>query len=189
MKKLKNLISFLTSIFILYIITTTTHQIITDNKLYEKEKEIIFYKVYFLSKNLLEEIFKKYKEINDIKYKEKFVIEHLDKNLTFLKNKVGNKYHIFITDKNFVIKKTTFKYDKNFSLAFAKDLFYKYKDEIRISLPICEPATTNFFTYAYKLVENRGIVVQVGYILDSKKIEKLKIKLKKSKKKILLLKI
>jgi len=181
-KRLNNLILLLTSIFILYILASTIYNIKTLNKLYETKKEILFYKLYFLSQNFLEEILKEYAKSADIiKEKEKFVINNLDKNLTYLKNKIGKNYHIFITDKNFIIRKTTFKYDQNFSLAFAKDIFYKHKNKIGISPPICEPATTNFFIYTDTLLNNR--VIQVGYIINSSKITKIKKELKKLKKK------
>ena len=150
--------------------------------LYNTQKEAIFYKLYFISQNFLEEILKNYQnKSNEIKSKEQFVINNLDKNLSYLKNKLGKNYHIFITNNNFTIIKTTFKYDKNFSLAFAKDIFYKHKNKIGISPPICEPATTKFFTYADTFKNNK--VIQVGYILNSKKITQLKQTLKKIKSK------
>jgi len=161
---------------------STLYNINTLNKLYKTKKEVIFYKLYFLSQNFLEEILKEYtKSAPIIKAKEKFVINNPDKNLTYLKNKLGKNYHIFITDENFIIRKTTFKYDQNFSLAFAKDIFYKHKNKIGISPPICEPATTNFFIYADTLIKDK--VIQVGYIINSPKITQLKKKLQQLKEK------
>ena len=118
------------------------------------------------------------KIIKELKEKEKFVAENYDKDLSFLKRKLGKNFHIFITDQNYTIKKTTFKYDENFSLAFAKDLLSKHKNKIGLSLPICEPATAEFFIYADTLKDNR--VIQTGYIINSKKIQKLKNELRKT---------
>ena len=181
-KKLNKAILLLVLIFILYIIIITINYLSYLNKFYESEKKVVFYQFYFMSQNFLNEIFKEYNKIYSmLPAKWLFVVKNVDKNLTVLKKQLGSNYHIFITDKNFVIRDTTFKYDKNFSLAFAKDLFYKYQNQIRVSPPICEPATTNFFTYAYRLY--KGKVYQVGYILSSKKISDMKEKLRELKSK------
>jgi len=87
----------------------------------------LFYKTLNISQNFLIEILKEYnsKKPQIIKA-HKFVLDNLDKNIFKLKEKLGKNYHIYSTDKNFIIKDTTFKYDKNFSLAFAKDYFLSH---------------------------------------------------------------
>jgi len=162
------------------IIYLTKIYVTSQYKLFNTQKELIFYKIYTYSQRLLEEILKEYKEKKEIiKQKEKFVIKNLDKNLSYLKSKLGKNYHIFLTDENFIIRKTTFKYDQNFSLAFAKDIFLMHKNKIGISPPICEPATTNFFIFADTYKNKR--VIQVGYIISSKTIENIKKTLKEIK--------
>jgi len=143
------------------------------------KKELIFYKIEFLSSNFLEEILKEYnKKKPEIIKAHEFLLKNLDKDINQIKQKLGKNFHIFITDKNFTITKTTFKYDQNFSLAFVKDLLISHK-QINVSPPICEPATTNFISFSD--VYKNGIVTQIGYIYTNPKIEYFKNEIKKIK--------
>jgi len=171
---------FLIFIFSLTAISLTILYINSQQKLYNTQKELVFYKLYDLSYSLIDEIFKEYqKHVEKIKQANYFVLDNLDKDINTLKQKLGKNYHIFITDTNFTIKKTTFKYDENFSLVFAKDIITKHTKKPGTSLPICEPATSEFFMYSDRFVNNR--VIQVGYIITSPTIEKIKEKIKKIK--------
>jgi len=173
---------FLILIFSITAVTLTSLYINSQEKLFETQKELVFYKLYNLSYNLIEEIFKEYNNnIENLKKANTYVVNHLNENIYDLQKKLGKNYHIFITDTNFTIKQTTFKYDKNFSLAFAKDIITKHTNYPGTSLPICEPATSEFFMYSDRFINNR--VIQVGYIILSPKIKALKEEIKKLKEK------
>ncbi|WP_456488806.1 sensor histidine kinase [Caminibacter pacificus] len=145
------------------------------------EKELIFYKIEYLTSNFLHEILNEYnKNLSKIKSAHLYLLNNLDKNITQIQEKFGKNFHIFITDKNLTIIKTTFKYDKNFSLNFLENLLKTHKS-IHISPPICEPATTDFISYS-DLYKN-GIVTQIGYVYKTPKIEYFKNEIKKIKEK------
>jgi signal transduction histidine kinase len=149
----------------------------SQKELFNTQKKLIFYELYTLSSKFLEEILKEYNLNKEKTLKaNNFIVTHEKENINNLKNKLGKNYHIFITDKNLTVRKTTFKYDQNFSLAFAKDIFVKHKNHPGISPPICEPATTEFFTFSDRYIN--GKVIQVGYILKSKTTEEFKTKIK-----------
>ncbi|WP_457560826.1 sensor histidine kinase [Caminibacter sp.] len=146
------------------------------------EEKIVLIESAEIAKSFLKELLKEYNnKKEEIINAHKYVLNHLTENIWNLKKHLGKNYHIFITDKNFTIVKTTFKYDQNFSLAFAKDIFLKHKNKIGISPPICEMATTNFFSYTDSY--QNGYVLQVGYIFNSPKLKKFKEKLKEIKEK------
>ena len=77
-------------------------------------------------------------------------------------------YNIYITDKNFVIKNTTFKKDLGLDLSFAKDIFlsdYKAK-RVGVSTPIYETADKTFFSYTDSFLnyqEGKGNILQISY--------------------------
>lgn len=161
---------FLTTIFILSINLYNA-----DKKIFNLQKEVIFYKTLQASKDFLFAIINEYQQqkTNIIKA-HKFVLSNLDKNFSVLKKQLGENYEIFLTNKDFIITKTTFQYDKNFSLAFAKNYFLSHKG-IGISKPICEMATTNFIAFSDSY--QKGKVLQIGYIFNSPKIEEFKKKI------------
>ncbi len=77
-------------------------------------------------------------------------------------------YDIYITDKNFVIKNSTFKKDLGLDLSFAKDIFLAdYKEKrIGISTPIYETADKTFFSYTDSFLNNKdgkGNILQISY--------------------------
>jgi len=151
-----------------------------DKKIFNLQKEVIFYKTLQSSKDFLFAIMNEYqKEKSNIIKAHKFVLNNLDKNFTILKNKLGKHYEIYLTNKNFIITKTTFKYDQNFSLAFAKEYFLSHKG-IKVSKPICEMATTDFISFSDSY--QKGRVLQIGYIFDSNQIREFKQKIEQLKK-------
>jgi len=179
-KKILILTLLLSIVSIFTIFTLTYFTIKAEEKNYELNKKVIFYEIYNLSSKLLEEIMKEYYAKKEAILKANdFVIKNLDKNITELKRMLGKNYHIYITDKNLTITNTTFKYDQNFSLKFAKDIFLKHKKFAGISPPICEPATTYFISFSDRYINKR--VVQVGYIIENAKIKKIKEEIKKIK--------
>ncbi|ROR39811.1 signal transduction histidine kinase [Caminibacter pacificus] len=174
------MISLLIFVFLLSLLFIGTAYIKIQNKYINSQKELIFYKIEYLSNNFLQEILKEY----NLKKKEiikahKYLLSHLKKeDIQQIKKKLGPNFHIFVTNKNFVITHTTFKYDQNFSLAFVKDLLMSHKT-IHVSPPICEPATTNFISFSD--VYKNGIVTQIGYIYKNPKINYFKEQIKKIK--------
>jgi len=148
------------------------------NLQYQKEK--IFYEIMFYSQNFLYEIYKEYEnKKEEILKAHKYALKHLNENFKKIRGKLGKNYHLFLTDTNFTITKTTFKYDKNFSLGFIKDILITHKTP-HISPPICEMATTNFISFTDSYQNKR--VFQIGYVFNSKKISYFKNKLKEIKK-------
>ena len=120
----------------------------------------------------------KQKDILETKHKE--VLDYLNSlknkellniNLEEIHEKINegfeNKpYHIYITDKNYLIKNTTYKPDLGFNLSFAKDSFDEHfkNKEIGISTPIFEKSNKNFFSYSDSfLSKNKEGILQVSY--------------------------
>jgi len=181
LKKLFFLALIIAFVFISVIVILSNKVYILENKFFQLNKEIIFYKTLQASKDFLYAIMNDYKkQKSNIIKAHKYVLNHLNEDFYKLKSKFGDNYNIYLTNKNFVITKTTFKYDKNFSLAFAKDYFLSHKG-IKVSKPICEMATTDFISFSDSYQDGR--VLQIGYIFDSDKIKAFKeqIKLLKNK--------
>ena len=148
---------------------------------HEKDTEILFYKVKsdvdtMLSKLLFE--YTKQKEILENKHKE--VLEYLNSSknkelLTFDLKQIHNKinqgfenkpYNIYISDKNYVIKNTTYKPDLGFNLSFAKKEFEEHfkNNQIGVSTPIFEKSAKNFFSFSDSYLSNeKEGVLQVSY--------------------------
>ena len=148
---------------------------------YEKDSQILFYKVKsdvdtMLSKLLFE--YAKQKEILENKHKE--VLEYLNSSknkelLTFDLKQIHNKinqgfenkpYNIYISDENYVIKNTTYKPDLGFNLSFAKKEFDEHfkNNQIGVSTPIFEKSAKNFFSFSDSyLSKNKEGVLQVSY--------------------------
>ena len=170
---------FISLIFVIVINIAGYLLIKEKSKNLKISQEKIFYELTFYAQNFLYEIFKEYEnKKEDILKDHNFVLDHLNENFGKLKNKLGSNYHIFLTDENFTITKTTFKYDQNFSLAFVKDFLIKHKKPF-ISPPICEMATTEFISFSDSYQNNR--VLQIGYIFNSSKINHFKNKIKEIK--------
>jgi len=167
------ILSIIIGLIFLLIINTLILQLYTTyNKNFDLEKENIFYKTLYYSNNFLSEILKEYKDKKEkILTIHKWALKNLDKNLSTLKSQLPANYHLFLTNENFIITDTTFKYDQNFSLAFIKDIL-KQRPKPHIGPPICEPATTHFISFSNSYQNNR--VFQVGYIFNSPNIKQFK---------------
>lgn len=82
---------------------------------------------------------------------------------------VDNPYHIYITNKDLVIKNSTYKNDIGFDLSFAKETFEAHKAEniIGCSAPIREKTSRKFFfytdSYLSKNGDGRSAILQVSY--------------------------
>ncbi len=151
---------------------------------FKKETDITFWQIETKSSELLSELLFKYlwqrekilqKHIYVKNYIENSKTDPLKLDLKPLYNKINkdlnkSRYNIYITDKNYIIKNTTFKNDLGFDLSFARDIFEKhYKNrEIGVSTPLFESSTKTFFSYSdsyyrYKGDEKRGIM-QISYM-------------------------
>lgn len=127
-----------------------------------------------------------------LKEKHKEVIEYLNskddilnidlKHISGIINKgtSNNPYNIYITNKDYVIKNTTFKADLGFNLSFAKESFDKHFQDnvIGCCSPLFEKSSKNFlsFTDSYILKNNKKAgIVQVSYNYPDTKQQLLKI--------------
>jgi signal transduction histidine kinase len=168
------------AIFIIFLIFISIYfiQLKQQNLNYQKEK--IFYEIMFYSQNFLYEIYKEYEnKKQEILKAHKYALNHLNEDFEKIKQKLGKNYHLFLTDQNFIIRKTTFKYDQNFSLQFIKNILITHKTP-HISPPICEMATTKFISFTDSYQNKK--VFQIGYVFNTKKINYFKNKLKEIKK-------
>ncbi len=156
------------------------HHIVTSH---EKDTKILFYKIKSDTSDLLSKLLYQYSIQQDIlKEKHKIVMKYLNSKNDILginlyeihkkinKDTLNNPYSIYITNKDLVIKNTTFKADLEFNLSFAKKTFdehYKDKDKvIGCCSPLFEKSSKNFlsFTDSYILKNNEKVgVVQVSY--------------------------
>jgi disulfide oxidoreductase YuzD len=107
------------------------NNLIISNKL---EQEIIFNTIQRDTSNILTTVLYKYEKQKEIlKQKHEIVLDYINKqndplniDLQEIYNKINdkdNKYNIYISDDNLVIKNTTFKNDMGFNLSFAKEYF------------------------------------------------------------------
>jgi len=146
------------------------------------QKQVVFYETFQKSKKFFNAVIKEYNSIKpEVIKKHKFVLNHMDKDIFKLKKQFGKNWHIYKTDKNLIIRETTFKYDQNFSLAFLKDNLFKHTTTIGISSIICDGAISEFFVYSDSYQNKK--VLEIGYILSNPTIKKFKNELKKIKSK------
>ena len=148
---------------------------LTDSHI--KNQEITFYQIQKETNNLLtkllytysnqrEVLLNKHKEVSDYLEKKDYDISLDEIYKDINKNTKNNPYNIYLTDKNLIIKNTTYKPDLNFDLSFAKDLFEKHKKDniVGISPPIFEMFSMKFFSYADSyLVKDDKRVLQVSF--------------------------
>jgi hypothetical protein len=148
---------------------------------YEKDTQILFYKVKsdvdaMFSRLLYE--YTKQKDILENKHKEVLAYLNSSKNedlLTLNLEQIHNKinqgfekkpYNIYISNKDYVIKNTTYKPDLDFNLSFAKKSFDEHfeNNEIGVSTPISEKSSKRFFSYSDSyLSKNKDGILQVSY--------------------------
>jgi signal transduction histidine kinase len=142
-----------------------------------KNQEITFYQIQKDTNNLLTKLLYKFstqKEILLAKHKEVLTYLHdksydipLDEIYKKInENTTDSEYNIYITDKNLIIKNTTFPADLNFDLSFAKELFENHykSNTIGISPPIFEMYSLKFFSYTDSYLSKKdNKVLQVSY--------------------------
>jgi len=179
-------ILLLTSTAIYYLL----RQNIIENDL--KEKKILFYKIQSQSNALLSQMLYNYHIMKEkILYKHHIVknyLKHnkdrpLDVNLTNILamiNSDNNKtlYNIEISDKNYILKNSTYKPDINFDLSFAKETFEEHYDAntTGVCIPLFEKNLKRFMSYADAyLIDKKGR--KNGILLVSYQYYELKEKL------------
>ncbi len=90
-------------------------------------------------------------------------------------------YDIYISDKDLIIKNTTYDNDLGYDLNFAIDAFEKHHEKgvTGISVPIYEPVSGNFFSYSDSYLVNKGEkqgVLQISYTYKEDQDKLLSIK-------------
>jgi len=159
---------------------TLRDSLITNNK---KDSEILFYKIQNQTGLLLSKLEYLYSFQKNILIKQhKYVADELksntknplDYNLTYIFNKLNNKltqtpYNIYISDKNLIIKNSTYKQDIGFNLSFAKDSFDKHfkNNTVGICSPLFEKSSKKFISYTDEyLNSNKQALLQVSFTYE-----------------------
>lgn len=148
---------------------------------HKSKQSIIFHSLKTESIKLLDFLMYSYEKQHDIlidKHKQVYEVlkDHTDLLTYPLEDlhKMINKgldeplYDIYITNKDFVIKNTTFKQDLDFDLSFAQDVFLTgYKlNKIDVSTPIYESYGKTFFSYTNSFLnykDQKGNILQISY--------------------------
>ena len=158
--------------------TLLTNSIKTSH---EKDTQILFYKIKsdvdaMLSRLLYE--YTKQKDILENKHKEVLAYLNSSKNedlLTLNLEQIHNQinqglenkpYNIYISNKDYVIKNTTYKPDIDFNLSFAKKEFDEHfeNNQIGVTTPIFKKSSKNFFSFTDSyLSKNKEGILQVSY--------------------------
>ena len=158
--------------------TLLTNSIKTSH---EKDTQILFYKIKSDVDAMLSRLLSEYTKQKDIlENKHKEVLAYLNSsknedlltlNLEQIHNQINqgleNKpYNIYISNKDYVIKNTTYKPDIDFNLSFAKKEFDEHfeNDQIGVTTPIFKKSSKNFFSFTDSyLSKNKEGILQVSY--------------------------
>jgi signal transduction histidine kinase len=153
---------------------------------HEKETEILFYKIKSETSDLLSQLLYQYSMKKEVLLQKHTIVTHYlksqngesvtiglnDIHQTINDGEKESPYNIYITDKNLIIKNTTFKSDIGFDLSFAKSSFDEhYKSNvIGICTPIFEKSSKRFMSYTDSYLvdsanEKRG-VLQISYTYE-----------------------
>ena len=176
--------SFIYLIIVLFLIVDFVgYNIIVNNikNNYAKDTQILFYKIKSQTNDLLSQLLYEYSLQKDI-----LITKHTIVN-TYLENKEDifnldlseikrnindndnqSSYNIYISNKDLIIKNTTYNADKGFDLSFAKDIFDNhYKNNIvGVCSPLFERTSKSFVSYtdAYVLKNNKKrALLQISY--------------------------
>ena len=151
---------------------------ITTN--HEKDTEILFYKIKSDTSDLLTQLLyernikknsllKKHKEVQKyLEGKNQINIDLSEINAFINKGLKNNPYNIYITNKNLVVKNTTYSQDMNFDLSFAKKSFDKrWKSKVlKASVPYFKKTYKKFFSYSdsyFVLDGKKDGILQLSY--------------------------
>ena len=164
--------------------------IITNN---QKNNKILFYSIQNRTSELLSDLLYQYSFQKKILIeKHRIVREYIasqetrpfDINLNEIyaiinKEVENNPYNIYISDKNLLIKNSTYKEDIKFDLNFAKESFDKHFEEniTGVSSPLLEKSSKQFVSYTDVYLDiNKSAVLQVSYTYKNSKKRLLEIR-------------
>ena len=159
---------------------------------HEKDTKIIFYKIQSHTSDLLSKLLYKYSmQKEELLTKHETVHDYItahDTNPTEIdladiqalinKDTPNNPYNIYISDKNLVIRNTTYKKDMGFDLSFAKKEFEEHHEQnvTGICSPLFEKSSKQFFSYTDSYLDaNKSGVLQVSYTYEDSKNRLLEI--------------
>jgi len=183
MKKIKisSLIFMLIAVFLVasFVGYKLLHYHITTDQ--DQATKILFYEIRNHTSHVLTKLFNEYNtQEGQLLKKHKIVLEYMknrDLNASLDEiHRVINEgypdkpYNIYITNKNLVIRNTTYAPDFGFDLSFAKKTFdmHKARNTIGCSLPIHEDSSSKFFSftdsYLTKNGDERAAILQVSYL-------------------------
>ena len=133
-------------------------------KNFHNEIEIAFWKIEAKSSDLLSSLLHRYmQQKKQIRKKHREVLKQIESSHTdplgidlqplykrINKGLTPPPYNIYITDKNLIIKNTTYKKDLGFDLSFAQMIFDQHYKEniIGVSTPLLEKSSKNFISYS-----------------------------------------
>jgi len=186
--KFSSFIFFIVLMFL--VLDLVGYRLLTESiqKSHEKDTQILFYKIKNDVDGMLSKLLYDYTKQKDIlETKHKKVLNYLatsnqdplSLNLKPIHDMINqgykNKpYNIYISNKEYVIKNTTYPKDLNFNLSFAKREFDEHftNNQIGVSTPIFEKSAKNFFSFSdsYYTKDKAGIL-QVSYNYPQTKVE------------------
>ena len=178
--KSSTLLFFIISIFLVFNFFSYKLLLTNLKDNHSKNQEISFYLIQRETSNLLTKLLYKYSQEKDLLLKKHEVVlnylkthsydDSLEEIYEILNKDLPLKpYNIYITDKDLVIRNTTFKPDLNFDLSFAKPLFdnHKNKQIIGISPPIFETFSLKFFSFSDSyLPKEEGKLLQISFTYE-----------------------
>lgn len=157
------------------------------NKTYKQEIQILFYKVQNRTDALLSQLLYEYsvKKEDIIKTHKKVLSmiketkqNPLDINLSNIQDEInkaykGKPFNIYITNKNLVIKNTTFVKDINFDLSFAKKSFMQHFNDgtAEPCSPLFEKSSKSFLSYTDQYLDaDKNNLLQISYSYNKSSI-------------------
>ncbi|MCI0501958.1 MAG: HAMP domain-containing histidine kinase [Epsilonproteobacteria bacterium] len=181
--------SFMASIIIMFLlIGSVGYMLLRDNIItnHEKDTKILFYEIQTHTSDMLTDLLYQYDlQKNVLIEKHKMVTEYLrtqstkpqEIDLNSIRDKINedcinNPFNIYISDKNLVIKNTTYEKDIGFDLSFAKTTFDEHFDNnmIGVCTPLFEKSSKQFFSYTDSYLDrNKSGVLQISYVFDGSK--------------------
>lgn len=178
--KSSTLLFFIISIFLVFNFISYKLLLTNLKDNHSKNQEISFYLIQRETSNLLTKLLYKYSQEKDLLLKKHEVVlnylkthsydDSLEEIYEILNKDLAQKpFNIYITDKNLVIRNTTYKPDLNFDLSFAKPLFdnHKNKQIIGISPPIFETFSLKFFSFSDSyLPKEEGRLLQISFTYE-----------------------
>ena len=159
---------------------------------HEKDTQILFYNIQSHTSDLLSKLLYQYTTQKEELLKSHEIVAsyiHAHKNdpldidlaeiqTTLNAETQNNPYNIYISDKNLVIRNTTYKKDMGFDLSFAKKEFEEHfeKNITGICTPLFEKSSKQFFSYTDSYLDaNKSGVLQVSYTYEESKNKLLEI--------------